>query len=97
MLLTMSPFFVPVTIRTQIKMVSPHNLVVWEGHFAGFTAVHVFEFTDSLGGCLVREKETYHGPWVGIMSLLQGRQSDSFRQSLHKLKNLAEGNRAREA
>lgn len=97
MLLTMSPFFVPVTIRTQIKMVSPHNLVVWEGRFAGFTAVHVFEFTDSLGGCLVREKETYHGPWVGIMSLLQGRQSDSFRQSLHKLKNLAEGNRAREA
>ncbi len=96
-LLSMSPFLVPLTIRSQIKMVSPQNLVVWESRVVGLTAVHVFEFSDSLGGCLVREKETYHGPWVGIMSLLQVRQSNSFRRSLHKLKALAEVNRAWEA
>ncbi len=95
--LTVSPFFVPVAVTAQIKSVSPQNLVVWEGHVAGLTAVHVFEFKDSLGGCLVQEKETYHGPGASLMSLLQGRQARAFRISLHNFKTLVEGNRPREA
>lgn len=77
-------------------MVSPKNLVVWEGRLAGLSAVHVFEFTDSLGGCKVLEKETYHGMSASLMSLLKGRQTSSFRLSLHNLKYLVEGSRVRE-
>lgn len=94
--ITVSPFWVPVAVTAQIKLVSPRNLVVWEGRAAGLTAVHVFEFKDSLGGCLVQEKETYHGPSAGLMYLLRRRQTRSFRLSLRNFKNLVEGNRARE-
>ncbi len=95
--ITVSPFLVPVAVTAQIKLVSPQNLVVWESRAAGLVAVHVFEFRDSLGGCLVQEKETYHGPSASFMSLLRGRQTRAFRRSLHNFKEWVEGNRAREA
>ena len=95
--ITVSPFLVPVAVTAQIKLVSPQNLVVWEGRTAGLTAVHVFEFKDSLGGCLVQEKDTYYGPGASVMPFLRGRQTRSFRCSLHNFKKLMEGNRAREA
>lgn len=97
LLIKASPFLVPLVVRAQIKMVSPQNLVVWEGRVAGLTAVHVFEFTNSLGGCRVLEKETYHGMSASLISLLKGRQARSFRVSLHNFKELVEGNRPREA
>ncbi len=94
--MTVVPFFVPVTVHAQLRMVSPQNLVVWESRTTGLTAVHVFEFKDSLGGCLVQEKETYHGLSSRFMPLLKGRQARSFHRSLHNFKKMVEGNRARE-
>lgn len=94
--LTVAPLFVPVTVRVSMKMVAAEHLVVWECRLPGLAAVHVFEFSDSLGGCLVREKETYHGLLSPVMFLLRHRQRQAFAQALLNLKGLVERNRARE-
>lgn len=94
--LRVTPLFWAVTVHAQIKTVSIPNLVVWESRLPGLTAVHVFDFSDSLGGCLVREKETYHGSFVALASPLLSRQRQAFQRSLHNLKALIEGNRAQE-
>ncbi len=88
--LQVTPLAVPITVQAHMKSVVPESLVVWESRVPGLTAVHVFEFTDSLGGCQVREKETFHGPLASGLSLLHGRQSHAYARSLHNLKLLVE-------
>lgn len=94
--LLVSPLFVAVPVKAHVRMISERRMIVWESHSRGLTAVHAFEFSDSLGGCLLQERETYHGPAAAVFTLLQGRQSRAFSRSLHNFKSLAEGNRARE-
>ncbi len=88
--LNVTPLAVPITIQAQMKSVVPENLVVWESRVPGLVAVHVFEFVDSLGGCQVREKETFHGPLAFGMRLMQHQQSHAYARSLHNLKQLVE-------
>ena len=91
-----SPLFIEVSFKANLRLVSEGRLIVWESQVAGLTAVHAFEFSDSLGGCLLQERETYHGPASAMFVLLRGRQSRMFSRSLHNFKILVEGNRARE-
>ncbi len=89
--LRIKPLATPMVIQAQMKSVVPASLVVWESRIPGLTAIHVFEFMDSLGGCRVREKETFHGPLALGLLLLRGRQTSAYTQSLHNLKQFVEG------
>ncbi len=94
-MLRVSPLPLPVTIQVEVKSIVPENLVVWESRILGLTAVHVFEFADSLGGCRVREKETFHGFLTTVPYLLRRRQTEAYAQSLRNLKHYVESGQAR--
>lgn len=94
--LTVSPLGFPVPIVAFLRMVAPPHMVIWESRFLGLNAVHVYEFSESLGGCLVSDRETYHGPVALMMGLLAPVQQRAFQTALANLKDLVEGQRPRD-
>lgn len=69
-----------------IRMVVPDDTTVWESGGGGQQTVHSAHLTDDLGGCKIRLRETYHGPWVFALYLGRGQQRARLETALREFK-----------
>lgn len=76
---------------TVAQFEAPHRRVVWGGPAHGITGVHVWTFTDTGSGVLVRTEESWDGdPVREAVDTLQPALDASLQRWLHALKTTAE-------
>lgn len=77
-------------LQAVIRMVVPDDTTVWESGGSGQQVVHSAHLTDDLGGCKIRLRETYHGPWVFALYLMRGQQRARLETTLREFKAYVE-------
>jgi len=79
-------------ITSTVIELEPPRRIEWGGPGNGITAVHVWTFTESEQGVLVKTEESWEGePIEAAIGPMQTALDESLKQWLRALKGLAEG------